>query len=370
MLFLRRVAPRVDRRQFIKQSLPTIAGISLVASRKKLSADDRLNIGVIGVGNRGEENLAGVTSEHMVALCDVDDNFLAAATRKFPKAKKYNDFRRLLDRKDLDAVVISTPDHTHAVIAVAALNRDLHVYCEKPLARTISETRTVAATARGRRLATQLGTQIHAGANYHRVVELIQANTIGAIREVHVWVKGSLGNKERPTDTPPIPKHLHYDLWLGPVPYRPYHPSHVPFEWRHWWDFAGGTLADLGCHHMDLSHWALGLRYPEAVEAEGPPVHPDSVPHWLIVRANLRPSQPLSRDISAHYREWIEACKTGSSTSCAFEYGGPLSETVLLGNVAFRLGQKLVWDPKKMQATNCPEADKFIQHRYRNGWNL
>lgn len=391
-----------------------MAGACFLASPRRISANDRLDVGIIGVGNRGEENFADIRTENIVALCDVDDNFLAAATRKFPKATKYNDFRRLLERKDLDAVVISTPDHTHAVIAVAALKRDLHVYCEKPLARTISETRTVAETARGRRLATQLGTQIHAGASYRRVVELIQANTIGAIHEVHVWVKGSLGNKERPTDTPPIPRHLHYDLWLGPVPYRPYHPSHVPYEWRHWWDFAGGTLADLGCHHMDLSHWALGLRYPETVEAEGPPVHPDSVPHWLIVRyeypargeqppvsltwyhggrrppqfadgrlpewgdgtlfvgdkgmllagyyshvllpqkdfANLQPAQPLSRDISAHYREWIEACKTGSSTSCAFEYGGALTETVLLGNVAFRSGQKLVWNPQKMQATN------------------
>jgi predicted dehydrogenase len=159
------------------------------------------------------------------------------------------------------------------------------VYCEKPLTRTVSEARIVAETAKKRKRVTQIGTQIHAGANYRRVVELTQTKAIGLVREVHVWVGATYGGMERPKDKPPVPPGLHWDLWLGPVEYRDYHPEYAPFKWRNWWAFGGGALADFGCHYMDLPHWALDLRHPLSVEPlEGPPVHAESTPPWLIVR--------------------------------------------------------------------------------------
>lgn len=397
------------------------------------SANDKLDVAVIGVANQGNYNLTNVASQNIVALCDVDDKYLSAASQKFPKAKTYNDFRRLLDQQGIDAVVVATPDHTHAVAAVGALRSGRHVYCEKPLARTISEARVITDTARKERRVTQIGTQIHAGDNYRRVVELVKTGAVGKIKEVHVWVSAVYGGMERPQDTPPVPDNLHYDLWLGPVPARPYHPSYVPGRWRNWWAFGGGSLADFGCHFMDLPHWALDLRQPLSAEpVDGPPVHPESTPRWMICRYQYpaRGEQPpvaltwyhggkqpallstkqaedwksgvlfvgekgmLLSDYSrhvllpekeyegfkpparfiepsiGHHNEWIRACKTGGETTCTFDYSGPLTEAALLGNVAYRVGRKLEWDAKNLKATNCPEADQFIQHQYREGWKL
>jgi predicted dehydrogenase len=426
----------LNRRRFIKQSATATAGLWLIGCRspaRKASTNDKLNIGVIGVANQGGYNLSNVAGENIVALCDVDDNFLAAASQKFPQAKTYHDFRRLLDHKNLDAVVIATPDHTHAVAAVAALRSGRHVYCEKPLAHTISEARTISETARKHRRVTQIGTQIHAGTNYRRVVELIQTGAIGTVREVHVWTAATYGGKKRPTEQLPVPANVHYDLWLGPVGYRPYSPEYLPFHWRHWWAFGGGALGDFGCHFMDLPHWALGLSHPLSAEAiEGPPVEQESTPQWLIVRYEypgrgdkspvtltwyhggrqpallgselaskwksgvlfvggkgmvlsdygrhlLLPEKefegfvapvPFIKDSIGHHKEWIEACKHGGPTTCGFEYSGPLTEAVLLGNVAFRAGKKLEWNPQLLKAANCPEADAFIQHHYRKGWRI
>src|SRR2546426_797036 len=278
----------LNRRQFIRQTTTAAAGAWL-ASRpiqaRKISPNERLNIAMIGVANRAGDDLKEVSSENIVALCDVDETYLAAAAQKFPQARTYHDFRRLLDQKDIDGVVIATPDHTHAVAAVAALRSGRHVYCEKPLARTISETRIIAEASRKHERITQIGTQIHAGSNYRRVVELVQSGAIGAVREVHVWVGATYGGMDRPKDTPPVPSHLHYDLWLGPVEFRPYSAEYVPFKWRNWWAFGGGALADFGCHYMDLPYWALGLGHPLSAEVvDGPPVHPESTPPWLMVR--------------------------------------------------------------------------------------
>ena len=425
------------RRQFLQRTALGTAGLWLAGcqtpgSTRKFSPSEKLNIGVIGVSNQGAYDLGNVASQNIVALCDVDEKLLGAAAQKHPAARKYTDFRRLLDQGDIDAVVIATPDHTHAVATAMALKSGRHAYCEKPLTRTIAECRRVEELARKYKRVTQMGTQIHAGSNYRRVVELIQSDAVGSVREVHVWVGGGFGNKRRPTETPPVPAGLHYDLWLGPAPERPYHSDYLPFYWRNWWAFGGGTLADLGCHHMDLPHWALGLRYPLTVEAEGPPVDAESAPHWLIVRyeypargekppVNLtwyhgdrRPPQfaegrlpkwgngvlfvgakgmlladydkhallpekdfagfvrpqPFIPDSIGHHLEWIQACKTGGPTTCNFDYSGALTEAVLLGNVAFRSGHKLQWDPKKLRATGCPEADQFIQYQYRKGWTL
>ena len=427
---------RFTRRDFIKHTTLSAAGTFWIASGlngRAASPNEKLNLGVIGVAGRGGDDLAGVSSQNIVALCDVDDNSLAAAAQKFPGAKTYNDFRRLMEQKDIDGIVIGTPDHTHAVAAVAALQIGRHVYCEKPLTRTVSEARIVTDLARKKKRVTQIGTQIHAGNNYRRTVELIQSGAIGPVREVHVWVSATYGGKDAPKETPPVPPHLHWDLWLGPVEYRPYNPEYAPFKWRHWWAFGGGALADFGCHYMDLPHWALGLRHPTTVEVvDGPAVHPESCPPWLIVRYQhpahdkqppvqltwyhggkypslLTPEQfakwrsgvlfigakgmvladynrnmllpekdftdfkrpdPFIPNSIGHHLEWIESCKTGRPTTCTFDYSGPLTETALLGNVAYRVGQKLEWDAKKRKATNCPAADQFIQHHYRAGWKI
>ena len=427
------------RREFIRQCLIGTAGVSLAGCRtapRKLSANEKLNLGIIGVANQGEYNLNHVATENIVALCDVDDTFLAAAKQKFPAARTCNDFRRLLDRRDLDAVVISTPDHTHAVAAVAALKSGRHVYCEKPLTRTISECRIVMETARKLKRVTQIGTQIHAGSNYRRVVELVRTGAVGELREVHVWVNASYGGKGRPKATPPVPPNLHYDLWLGPVAYRPFSPEYVPIWWRHWWAFGGGALADFGCHFMDLPQWALGLRTPSSAEVvDGPPADSECPPTWLIVRyeylpgqgqnlaaplpltwyhggrqpsllapelaekwksgvlfvgskgwllsdyhrhvllpepdfAGFVPPQPFVPDSIGHHQEWIQACKTGGPTTCNFDYSGALTETVLLGNLAYRAGCRIEWDSSKLRASNCPTADEFVRHHYRRGWRI
>jgi predicted dehydrogenase len=280
---------RIHRRKFLRHSAFSVASLYILrpwaALARPLSPNERLNIGMIGVANQANYDMTNVASENIVALCDVDEKFLAAARQKFPAAREYSDFRRLLEQKDIDAVVIATPDHTHAVATAAALESGRHVYCEKPLTRTISECRAVMQACERKKLITQIGTQIHAGSNYRRVVELVQSGAIGKIGEVHVWVNASYGGKDRPQATPPVPAELHYELWLGPVPYRAYSPEYLPFAWRNWWVFGGGALADFGCHYMDLPHWALGLRTPSSAEVlAGPPVHAESVPPWLILR--------------------------------------------------------------------------------------
>jgi predicted dehydrogenase len=427
----------LSRRCFLKQTALAATSACLLrqpAIARALSANDKLNLGIIGVANRGGANLDGVASQNIVALCDVDDRYLAAVSKRFPAAKTYHDFRKLLDQPDLDGVVISTADHTHAVATVAALKRNLHVYCEKPLTHTVSEARIVAETTRQFKRVTQMGTQIHAGSNYRRVVELVKSGAVGPVREVHNWV-GSVWKglpEGRPAETPPIPDYLHWNLWLGPAPHRPYHPAYVPAAWRGWWDFGGGAMADMACHHMDLPFWALDMRHPLTIEAEGPPVNPETCPAWLIVRyefpargalppvkltwyngdkrppyitegklppwgagtlfvgekgmlladydrhvllpekdfAEFKPPKPFITESIGHHNEWIEACKTGGPTTCNFDYAGALTETVLLGNVAYRTGKKLDWDAKQLQARSCPEADRFIQHHYRQGWTL
>jgi hypothetical protein len=429
----------LNRREFIRASGLSAAGLIVgtrlaFAAARQLSANDKLNIGVIGVAARGGENLAAVgATENIVALCDVDEQRLNAAAQKFPSAKLHRDFRRLIDQKDIDAIVVSTPDHTHAVAAMRALKSGRHLYCEKPLARTISETRIVTDLARKTKRVTQLGTQIHAGQNYHRVVELVRNGVIGPINEVHAWVDNTWGGKDRATDLPPVPGHLDYDLWLGPAPFVRYHPEHLHRYWRQWWAFGGGSLGDFGCHFMDLPHWALDLRAPLSAEAEGPPVHAHSTPPWLIVRYDypargekppvkltwyhggrqpdlLDPAllrkwrsgvlfvgdkgrmlladynrrlllpesqfkdfvgpQAVTAGSIGHHQEWIRACKTGEPTSCPFDYSGPLTEAVLLGNVAYRAGQKIEWDSKRLKARNARNAEQFVQHHYRKGWKI
>jgi len=435
------MSKRFSRRGFLKRTSATAAAMPVVgyfgasAATASNSPNEKLNIACIGVSNRGRANVKGVAGENVVAVCDVDDNYLADVAMHFPKADKYYDFRKLFERTDLDAVVVSTADHQHAPATLMAMRRGLHVYCEKPLTHSVSEARLVARVASETKVATQMGTQIHASDNYRRVVELIQSGAIGTVREVHVWVGKGWGGGERPEGSDPVPSNLRWDLWLGAAPERPYVTGRYhPGQWRRWWDFGGGTLGDMACHVMDLPFWALGLRHPVRVRAEGPAVHPETCPlglkvlyeferpgepnlklHWydgdqlphemakrelgveetpglgllfvgddgklfadyqkrvLLPKEKFADYQPPDQVIpksAGHHLEWIQACKTGSPTTCNFDYSGALTETVLLGNVAFRTGKTLEWDAANLKAVGCPEADQYLRRDYRDGWEM
>lgn len=390
-----------------------------------------LQIGVIGTSNRAYRNLDAVRGEAIVALCDVDLDALNRAAREFPKARLYRDYRKLIENPDVEAVVVSTPDHTHAVAVSQALRMDKHVYCEKPLARHVGEARRLRELASSTRAATQMGTQIHAGENYRRVVEWIQTGALGRILEVHAWVAKRSEPASHPIEILPVPSSLDYDLWLGPAAYRPYHPSYLPKTWRNWWHFGGGTLEDFGCHYMDLAFWALDLKYPSRIRAEGSPPHPDAPPPELSVRytfeshgggplelywhhggrvpeavqagrvpdwkngvlfvgeggmlladyqrhlllpqsrfEGMEPPTPFIPPSVGHHQEWIDACKNGTQPSCSLAYSGLLTETVLLGNLAHRLAGTLEWDHVGMKIMGHPESRSLILPGYRHGWHL
>ncbi|NQT81817.1 Gfo/Idh/MocA family oxidoreductase [bacterium] len=429
---------KMTRRQFIKSSVATTAGLVVLTragGSLLLSANERLNIAVIGCGGRGAENLREVAKEdNIVALCDVDERHAAKSFKQYPGAKKYRDFRRMFDEmeKEIDAVVVATPDHTHAPAGVMAMKLKKHLYCEKPLTHSVHEARVMANIARKNKLCTQLGTQIHAGDNYRRVVELVESGAIGRVGEVHVWHPSNYSGGDRPKERPPVPKTLDWNLWLGPAPYRPYHPSYVPFAWRGWWDFANGGLGDFFCHYVDVVFWTLKLRYPTMVEAEGPPVHPESCPLWIIARyefparknlppvkftwyggdkkppllteanlpkwgagvlfvgekgmlmadynqrklfpeekfADFTPPPKTIPDSLGHHKEWLVGCKTGKPTTCNFSYSGPLTEAALLANVSYRSGEKLHWNARRLQAVNTAKAARYVRREYRKGWTL
>jgi len=429
----------VTRRDFLRST--TALGVAATFAAPALlhakSPNEKLNVAVIGPGGRGAAQLeAAGAMENVVGICDVDENILGASAQKYPKAKTYVDFRKMLSEleKSIDAVMVSTPDHTHAPASAMAMRMGKHCYCEKPLTHSVYETRVLEQLAKEKNLVTQMGTQIHAEDNYRRVVELVQAGAIGPVTEVHAWSPARYGGVKRPTDTPAVPKGFHWDLWLGPAQARPYHPCYAPFKWRSWWAFGTGGLGDFGCHLMDLAFWALKLRAPTTVEVQGPPVDDESCAQDLVVnyeypaRGDLPPVKlvwydgekaaapgvpagsgvvpgpmgvlfigkegmlradygsrtlyPLDKfkDFKApeqtipksigHHKEFFEACKTGGPTTCNFDYSGALTEAVLLGTVAYRVGKKLEWDAANLKAVNCPEADKFIHPPYRDGWTL
>jgi len=280
---------RTSRRQFLKNGAFAGIGCWIVARgapAQSRSPNEKLNIGIVGAGGRGASNTGGVQSENIVALCDVNLRNLDQAAARFPKATKYRDWRKLVEQKDIDAVVVSTTDHTHAPATVAAMKRGKHVYCEKPVAHSVYGARVVRETRNKMKVATQMGTQIHAEDNYRRVVELVQSGAIGPVREAHVWCDrvGPAPGTTRPKDTPPVPDYLDWDLWLGPSPERPYHPKyHVGgcMVWEQWWDFGNGCLGDMGSHLIDLPFWALKLRQPLTAEAQGANRSEELYPQWL-----------------------------------------------------------------------------------------
>ncbi len=290
------MADRLTRRQFLRQAALTgsAAGVfstlAAPASGDSRSPNGKLNVAVIGPGGRGATNLQGVSTENIVAICDVDERRAAGAFGKFPRAKRYRDFRGMLNEldKQIDAVVVSTPDHTHAVASVTAMKMGKHCYCEKPLTWCVQEARVVRETAARHKVATQMGNQGTASAGLRSGVKVLQAGIIGKVREIHVWSdrpwNGWAQGEERPRDTPPVPTGLDWDLWLGPAAKRPYHPTYLPGRWRMWQEFGTGALGDMGCHTMNLPAWAMKLENPTSVEAESFPMNDATYPKWSIVR--------------------------------------------------------------------------------------
>ncbi len=445
---------RISRRQFIGKTSAAFAGITIlpsqvVAGLGHRAPSDKLNVAGIGFGGRGANVLANVArTENIVALCDVDrSERVNRVIARYPGAALHTDYRKMLEtQKDIDAVVIGTPDHTHAVISLAAMKHGKHVYTEKPLTHTVQEARVLTLAARKYKVATQMGNQGQARDESRRLRELIWDGVIGPIREVHVWTdRPNRGLSDtywpqgvrRPADTPAVPEGLDWDLFLGPAPLRPYHPSYHPFNWRGWWDFGTGALGDIGCHSLDPVFRALKLKYPLTVHAVSTMVNEETYPLGSMVRyefpargempaltltwydGGLRPPMlkgleegmkmgeggtlyvgdngkildntvlpkslrdswkvplPSIPSSPGHEMEWILACKGGSPAGSNFDWAGPLTETVLLGNIAlrkemreFQTFQSLAFDPETLTITNNADANRFMHYAYREGWSL
>lgn len=461
----------VSRRTFVG-SVAAAAGFMIVP-RHVLGGpgyqapSDRLNIATIGyMHGMGTSNAKASRKENMVALCDVDDGEAAmkAAARSqifeiFPDAVRYKDYRVMLEKqKDIDAVIVATPDHTHALIAMAAMQLGKHVYVQKPLTRTVSEARALTEAARRYKVISQMGNQGRSGEGVRLIQEWIEDGAIGKVREVHCWTNRPIWPQgmPRPTETPAVPDGLNWDLWIGPAPMRPYHPAYHPFSWRSWFDFGCGALGDMACHVMDAAFSVLKLGYPTsvttylayqvvAVQRENGRTanerlqYKDSYPpatvvhytfpkrsrklpavklHWydggllperpeelepdrrlpesgtifvgekgklicetysesprLIPESRMqeyeRPKKTIPRVIGTHEQNWIDAIKGKTKATSPFDYSGPFTETVLLGNLGVWFpGKKLMWDGPNMKVTNLPEANDLVQHNYRAGWSL
>jgi len=461
----------VSRRTFVG-SVAAAAGFMIVPRHvlggpAYQAPSDRLNIATIGyMHGMGASNAEASRNENMVALCDVDDGdaaMKAAARSKvleiFPNAARYKDYRVMLEKqKDIDAVIVATPDHTHAVIAMAAMQLGKHVYVQKPLTRTISEARALTEAARRYKVISQMGNQGRSGEGVRLIQEWIEDGAIGKVREVHCWTNRPIWPQgmPRPIDTPAVPDGLDWDLWIGPAPMRPYHPAYHPFSWRSWFDFGCGALGDMACHVMDAAFSVLKLGYPTSVttylayqvvvvQGENGKLssermkYKDSYPpatvvhytfperskklpavklHWydggllperpeelepdrrlpesgtifvgekgklvcetysesprLIpesrMQAYKRPKKTVPRVVGTHEQNWIDAVKGKTKATSPFDYSGPFTETVLLGNLGVWFpGKKLVWDGPNMKVTNLPEANDLVQHHYRDGWSL
>ena len=294
---------KMTRRRFLGSSAAAsvAAGASLfhIVPRRALGRgqtppSDKLAIAGIGIGGMGAANLRELESEAIVALCDVDPAYATGTIKRYPSAELFTDFRVMLEkRKDIDAVVIATPDHTHAVITMAAIKAGKHVYTQKPLTHDVWEARQLTLAAKASKLTTQMGIQGHSGEGIRLVVEWIRAGLIGEVREVDGWCDLSYypwGHAywssqwgERPTDTPAVPAGVDWDLWIGPAPFRPYHPAYHPLVWRCWWDFGVGMMGDRGAHTLDAAVWALELDAPETVEATSCGLNGETHPLTAIV---------------------------------------------------------------------------------------
>jgi predicted dehydrogenase len=285
---------RSTRREFLHQSAVAGAGfwaLAGLAPRESLAANEKLQIACVGVGGKGSSDTdqAGNYGD-IVALCDIDDRPLDEKAARFPKAQKFHDFREMLTKleKQIDAVVVSTPDHTHAPASLMAMRLGKHVYCQKPLTHSVWEARQMREVAAEKKVATQMGNQGTAENGLRRAVEIVRAGVIGPVREVHVWTNRPIWPQApqvtaRPKDTPPVPKNVHWDLFLGPAPERPYHPAYHPFAWRGWWDYGTGALGDMACHTANMAFMALKLGHPTTISAENGEVNPETYPGWARI---------------------------------------------------------------------------------------
>ncbi len=440
--------PVTNRRTMIKAGAAAFA--FQFVPEQVWGANERLQVGCIGIGGKGSGDVADVAAAggKIVALCDVDDNRRVRKGKDprelHPQASFHRDFRVMLDKHDreIDAVTVSTPDHVHCHAAVMAMRMGKHVYCQKPLTYSIGEARLMAKMARKHGVATQMGNQGHAGEPVRRAVEWIRAGVIGRIQQVHTWTNRPIwpqGLAALPTGQP-VPAGLDWDLWLGPAAKRPYNEAYCPFKWRGWWDYGTGALGDMGCHIMDMPYWALELKHPTRVEADSEGNTPLSAPtastvryhfpagkysdalqfswydggrmpaaevlaesgmtskkvadtfdlvmvgdkgkmffnrsnlDWLITPdsalEDFKAPEPSLPRVANEDVEWVEACKGGAPALSRFEKSGPFTETVLLGNLAIRLGETVEWDGPAMKAVGCPRADRYIHRDYRRGWKL
>jgi predicted dehydrogenase len=463
----------ISRRKFMGTAAAA-AGLTIVPRHvlgKGFQApSDTVNVAVVGyIHGMGTSNLTAVAkSDNIVALCDCDTSEAAKAAlaqngiaEKYPKAVMHQDFRKMLEKqKDIDGVVVATPDHNHAVVAMAAMQLGKHVYVQKPLTRTIWEARTLTEAARKYKVVSQMGNQGHSGEGLRLMQEWVAAGAIGPIREVHCWTNRPIWPQgyPRPTDTPPVPEGLDWDLWIGPSPMRPYNPAYHPFSWRAWQDFGAGAMGDMACHVMDAACTILKLGTPSSIIAteafnviqvpgatgwqaskrvdyndsyppasvihvsfpargEMPPVklhwydggilpeRPDELeperklpesgtifvgdkgkmmcetysegPRLIpetAMTAFTRPPKTLPRvpdGAQGHEKNWLDAIRTHGQATSNFDYAGPFTEVVLLGNVALRFpGQRLMWDGANMQVTNVAEANQFVKPQFREGWSL
>jgi predicted dehydrogenase len=446
---MRKSNDAASRRSFLKTASVATTAITIiprhVLGQGQTPPSQKLNIAAIGVGGMGSGDVASCAQagQNIVALCDPDKNHLTENGKKYPGAKLYTDFRKMLEtQKDIDAVTISTPDHVHAVATSMAMKLGKHVHCQKPLTHSVYEARMIGKLAREMKVATQMGNFGQAGEEPRRVAEMIWAGAIGTLKEVHAWSNRnpdiSPRGVARPTEHPPTPPYLDWDIWLGPAPARSYNPCYHPFAWRGWWDFGTGVLGDIGCHELSAIFKAMKIGSPVSVEAcstnwqrpreisnetaplasithykfaasdtHGPlsifwydggmrPPRPEElepdrpfgvndgtmyvgdkgimlgsrlIPDKKMTEFGLAP-QKLTRS-PGHWKEWFEACRGGKPAGSNFaDHAAHLAEVVLLGNIAIRMNQKLKWDAANMKFPNCPEADKFVNPTYREGFAL
>jgi len=458
------IKQKTSRRTFVKTSATSALAFNFLPHAAK-GANSRINVGCIGIGGKGFADTNGTADAggHIVALCDVSNpkntelerrkGQKKQITGRFPGAKFYEDYREMIAKEDIDAVTVSTPDHTHFHATMIALQKGLHVYCQKPLTHSIWEARQMTELAASKGVKTQMGNQAHAGEPIRRGVELIRAGIIGKVQEVHTWTNRPIwpqGHTQRPKSQP-VPKGLNWDLWLGPAPYVEYSKEYQPFSWRGWWDWGTGALGDMACHIMDMPYWALDLSSPTSVAAQqkgntslsGPNAskityqfpgtkYTDGALKFVWYDGDMRPEDAMwagdfptadhvfrrfdmmligeygkmyfgrSRSdwviksapgapefeepektiprvsggtnkglaSGGPYQEWIDAIKNDGVALSHFAHSGPFTETVLLGNLAVRLGKKIKWDGKNLAATNAPEAAALIRRAYRKGWEI
>ena len=418
---------RPNRRQFLAASMAL--GLAGAAPRRgPLGANDRVVLGFIGVGGMGSGLLdifRRMPDVDVAAVCDLDPSRLdKAKAAAGGKVDAVEDYRRVLDRRDITAVVVATPDHWHSIPTILACQAGKDVYCEKPLACNIAEGRAMVRAADKYKRVTQMGNLIHAGENYHRVVEIVRSGVLGKVTKARVWMAGQKPRLGNPADGAP-PEGVDYDRWLGPAPTRPFNPNRFHFNWRYYWDYAGGNLTDFCCHIVDPVHWAMQVDAPATITATGGRYGPkdnaetpdtlevlyhykegfdlvwsqadtskhgfegkglgimfqgteatltaDYSTHKLHAEGSAEPVEPpktLPRS-PGHHREWLDAIKTRAACSCNFEYGQRLSSVGHLGNIALKTGEVIAWDGAAERITNRPEANRLLAREiYRPGYAI